>query len=156
MVFLLCGWSITDLALNRTNRVREALAVLDQAARALGETLLLREVREYIRSGKRFAASVSSTSDNVRLPETDKEPRPFVCGGHQLLRRIHVENAQQTPPKIARNDNIGGVPCRMGDRSSCRSGSFSYIQQQMWLLGFRQPNLSTTERARFIALRSCA
>jgi hypothetical protein len=50
------------------NRTREALAVLDQAARAIGETSLLRAVREYIRSGKKFAAVVSITTGDDRIP----------------------------------------------------------------------------------------
>jgi hypothetical protein len=56
------------IALNRMGRSREALAVLDQAARAIGETTLLRAVREYIRSGKHFAAFVSVTTGDDRIP----------------------------------------------------------------------------------------
>jgi hypothetical protein len=37
---------VSAIALNRMDRTREALAVLDQAARAIGETSLLRAVRE--------------------------------------------------------------------------------------------------------------
>jgi hypothetical protein len=49
-------------------RTREALAVLDQAARVIGETSLLVAVREYIRSGKQFAAFVSVTTGEDRIP----------------------------------------------------------------------------------------
>ena len=56
------------IALNRMGRSREAWAVLDQAARAIGETSLLRAVREYIRSGKQFATFVSVTSGGDQIP----------------------------------------------------------------------------------------
>jgi hypothetical protein len=56
------------IALDRMGRSHEALAVLDQAARAIGETTLLRAVREHIRSGKHFAAYVSVTAGDDRIP----------------------------------------------------------------------------------------
>jgi hypothetical protein len=56
------------VALNRMGRTREALAVLDQSVRAIGETSLLRAVREYIRSGKQFAAFVSLATGDDRIP----------------------------------------------------------------------------------------
>jgi hypothetical protein len=52
------------IALNRMARVREALAVLDDAEKATGETKILREAREYIKSGKHFAAVVSLATDD--------------------------------------------------------------------------------------------
>ena len=58
------------VALNRMGRTREALAVLDQAARVIGEESLLRAVREYIRSGKQFATFVSVTTDGDRIRRT--------------------------------------------------------------------------------------
>jgi hypothetical protein len=56
------GAAYSAVALNRMGRTREGLAVLNQAARTIGETTLLRAVREYIRSGKQFAAVVSVTT----------------------------------------------------------------------------------------------
>ena len=56
------------VALNRMDRTREALAVLDQGVRAVGETRLLLDVREYIRSGKQFMAAVSVASNDSRVP----------------------------------------------------------------------------------------
>jgi hypothetical protein len=52
------------IALNRMGRVREGLAVLDEAQRAIGETTITREAREHIKSGRRFAALVSVTTDD--------------------------------------------------------------------------------------------
>jgi hypothetical protein len=52
------------VALNRMARVREALAVLDDAEKVAGETKILREAREYIKSGKHFAAVVSLATDD--------------------------------------------------------------------------------------------
>ncbi len=53
------------IALNRMARVREALAVLDDAEKATGETKILKEAREHIKSGKHFAAVISlATNDN--------------------------------------------------------------------------------------------
>jgi hypothetical protein len=53
------------IALNRMARVGEALAVLDDAEKAAGETKILKEAREHIKSGKHFAAVVSlATEDN--------------------------------------------------------------------------------------------
>jgi hypothetical protein len=61
------------IALSRMGRTREALAVLDQAARAIGETPLLRAAREYIRSGKQFAAR---QRNDRRRPDTEDENGP--------------------------------------------------------------------------------
>jgi hypothetical protein len=55
------------IALNRLGRAREALAVLDQTTRVIGETTLLRVAREYIRSGTHFAALVSVTTGDERI-----------------------------------------------------------------------------------------
>jgi hypothetical protein len=53
------------IALNRMARVREALAVLDDAEKATGETKILMEAREHIKSGKHFAGVVSvATNEN--------------------------------------------------------------------------------------------
>jgi hypothetical protein len=52
------------VALNRMARVREALAVLDDAEKATGETTILREARDYIKNGKHFAAVVSLATDD--------------------------------------------------------------------------------------------
>jgi hypothetical protein len=56
------------IALNRMGRCHEALAVLDQAARAIGETGLLRAAREYIRSGRHFAVYISVSMGDDRIP----------------------------------------------------------------------------------------
>jgi len=52
------------IALNRMARVREALAVIDDAVKATGETKILREARAHIKSGKHFAAVVSVATDD--------------------------------------------------------------------------------------------
>jgi hypothetical protein len=56
------------IALNRMGRVREALAMLDDATKTAGETRILKEAREHIKSGKHFAADVSLATDDKLTP----------------------------------------------------------------------------------------
>lgn len=58
------GAAVAAVALSRMARVREALAVLDDAERAIGETKSLREAREYVKTGKQFAAFVGMATDD--------------------------------------------------------------------------------------------
>jgi hypothetical protein len=58
----------TAIALTRMGRVREALASLAEAARTTGETVILKEAREHIKSGTHFAAPVGVTTSDDRIP----------------------------------------------------------------------------------------
>jgi hypothetical protein len=52
------------VALSRTGRLREALAVLDEAETTAGKTQVLQAARDHIRTGKHFAATANLSSDD--------------------------------------------------------------------------------------------
>ena len=65
------------IALNRMARVREALAVLDDAEKATGETKILMEAREHIKSGKHFAGVVSVATNENTIRRINRALRSF-------------------------------------------------------------------------------
>ncbi len=52
------------VALSRTGRLREALAVLDEAEKAEGKMLVLQAARDHIKTGKHFAATANLSSED--------------------------------------------------------------------------------------------
>jgi hypothetical protein len=52
------------VALSRTGKLREALAVLDGAQKVAGKTQVLQAAREHIRTGKHFPATANLSSDD--------------------------------------------------------------------------------------------
>jgi len=53
------------VALSRTGRLREALAVLDEAEKTAGKKHVLQAAREHIQTGKHFAATANLSSDDL-------------------------------------------------------------------------------------------
>ena len=82
------------VALNRLGRSREALAVLDQAAKAIGETAQLLGVREYIRSGTQFATSISLIAADDRVQRTKIAYFNLLSMDPQEQAAIVVEDAE--------------------------------------------------------------